>query len=106
MSSKTFPPKDPDAVLDYKFDWAAETNGSGDTDWLDTDNTETITAGYTIEEETGIDVDSDARTDTNTSITIWLSGGTDGNDYDIICHIVTSAGREDDRTITIPVRER
>ena len=26
--------KDPDAVLDYKFDWAALTNGSGSSDWL------------------------------------------------------------------------
>jgi len=32
--------KDPSAVLDYKFDWKALTNGSGDSDWLGT--TETI----------------------------------------------------------------
>ena len=28
--------KDPNAVLDYKFDWKPLTNGSGDSDWLDT----------------------------------------------------------------------
>ena len=27
--------KDPQAVLDYKFDWAALTNGSCASDWLD-----------------------------------------------------------------------
>jgi len=97
--------KDPDAVLDYKFDWAASTNGSGDSDWLDTDNSETI-ASYTITEETGITLDSDSQGDTDTSVTVWLSGGTDGNDYSVACEIVTSAGRTDERTILIQCRER
>ena len=26
--------KDPDAKLDYPFDWRAKTNGHGDSDWL------------------------------------------------------------------------
>ncbi len=97
--------KDPDAVLDYKIDFAALTNGNGDTDWLDTDNTETISS-KTVTVETGITKDSDTLGDTNTSVVIWLSGGTAGNDYSVACEIVTSAGRTDERTITIQVRER
>ena len=95
--------KDPDAVLDYKFDWAALTNGNGNSDWLasgETISTKTVTV------DSGITRDSDALTDTNTSVTIWLSSGTDDVDYEVACKIVTSASRTDERTITIKVRER
>lgn len=95
--------KDPDAVLDYKFDWAALTNGSGDSDWLDSG--ETISS-HTVTVEAGLTKDSDSATDTNTSVTVWLSGGTVDTDYDVSCEIVTSDSRTDERTITIRVRER
>ena len=102
-ASKTFPRKDPDAVLDYKFDWKALTNGSGNSDWLASG--ETIST-YEVTVDTGITKDSAAKADTDTSIVIWLSGGTDEVDYEVTVHIVTSASREDDRTARIPVRER
>jgi hypothetical protein len=95
--------KDPNAVLDYKFDWKAETNGSGDSDWLDSD--ETISS-KTVTVDSGITKDSDAPGDTNTSVVVWLSGGTAGVDYEVACKIVTSASRTDERTIKIQVRER
>ena len=95
--------KDPDAVLDYKFDWAASTNGSGSSDWLASG--ETISS-HTITADSGITVDSSSVTDTNTSVTVWLSGGTVNNDYEITCRVVTSDSRTDDRTITIKVQER
>lgn len=95
--------KDPDAVLDYKFDWKALTNGTGTTDWLQSG--ETI-ASRTIDADSGITVDSSSITDTNTSVTVWLSGGTAGVDYDVRCEIVTSAARTDERTMVIECRER
>ena len=95
--------KDPDAVLDYKFDWRALTNGSGDSDWLGA--AETISS-HIIDADTGITVDSSALSDINTSVTAWLSGGTVGIDYAVRCEIVTSAARTDERTMTIQVRER
>ena len=95
--------KDPDAVLDYKFDWKASTNGTGTSDWLAT--TETITS-HTITAATGITVDSSAITDTSTTVTVWLSGGTAGTDYTVACEIVTSESRTDERTMTIAVRQR
>lgn len=95
--------KDPDAVLDWKFDWAASTNGSGSSDWLSSG--ETIQS-HTIDPDTGITVDSSSQTDTNTSVTVWLSGGTAGTEYLVRCEIVTSASRTDERTIKIKCEER
>ena len=95
--------KDPDAVLDFKFDWKTASNGRGFTDWLDT--TETI-ASIVITATAGITVDSSELADTNTSVIVWLSGGTDGTSYTVACRITTSAGRVDERTITISVAER
>ena len=84
--------KDPDAVLDYGFDWL---------DWLA--NGETIsTSTWTI--PTGLTEDSETETSTTTKV--WLSGGTAGIDYTITNKIVTSAGRTDERSITIMVEER
>jgi hypothetical protein len=97
-------PKDPDAVKDYKFDFAASTNGSGSTDWLDTTNSETISS-HTIDADTGITVDSSSATDSDTSITVWLSGGTDGTVYEVRCEIVTSASRTEEVSVLVRVRE-
>jgi len=95
--------KDPDAVLDYKFDWKALTNGTGTSDWLGT--TETISS-HTIDADTGITVASSALSDGNTSVTVWLSGGTHGYDYAVRCEVVTSGARTDERTMFIQARER
>lgn len=95
--------KDPDAVLDYKFDFAASTNGSGNEDYLasgETISTATVTA------PTGLTVASSAKSDADTSVVAWLSGGTVGVDYDVVCKIVTTASRTDERTIRIRVRQR
>jgi hypothetical protein len=86
--------KDPDAVLDWKFDWS---------DWLA--DGETL-ASHSVTAAEGLTVDSSSLTDTNTSVTAWLSGGTAGKRYAVTCRVVTSASRTDDRTITVYVRER
>jgi len=95
--------KDPDAVLDYKFDWKALTNGTGNSDWLGAG--ETITA-HTIDEDAGITVDSSALDDGNTSVEVWLSGGTAGVEYSVRCEIETSGSRTDERTMKIKCEER
>jgi hypothetical protein len=105
MTASNIFTKDPDAVLDYVFDWAPNTNGTpdGTTDWLssgETISTKTITA------TTGITVDSSTITDTNTSVTVWLSGGAAGQNYTVSCEIVTSANRTDERSIVVQVVER
>jgi len=82
--------KDPDAVLDYSVDWTA---------WLDTDTISS--SGWSSPEGLTV-VDT---TFVATSATVWLSGGTVGHRYRITNHIVTAAGRENDRTISIRVQE-
>lgn len=88
--------KDPNAVLDYGFNWRPDTKP-----WLEAD--ETI-ASYIVTPDTGITVDSDSES--NGVVTVWLSGGTAGENYKVACKITTSAGRTDERTIWIKVVNR
>ena len=83
--------KDPDAVLDYGVDWSK---------WLAAG--ETILS-HTITAETGITKDSDSEADG--AVTIWLSGGTAGERYNVACKIVTLT-RTDERTIIIKCEQR
>ena len=98
----TFPikDKDPSAVLDYLFDFAALTNGNGSNDYLGVG--ETILT-KTIVADAGITVDSSAIVNTSTGVQVWLSGGTDGATYNVTCRITTSGSRTDDRTLKIRV---
>ena len=84
--------KDPSAILDWAFDW---------TDWLAA--AETIT-DHTITADTGLTVDS--STEDAGVVTVWLSGGTAGENYKVACLVETSAGRTDERTIWIKVTNR
>ena len=83
--------KDPDAVLDYVADWSA---------WLGTDTISSVT--WVV--PSGITKESDTNTDT--TATIWLSGGTVGVRYDVICRIATVGGRTDDRTLYYRVKQK
>lgn len=87
--------KDPNAVLDFNWDW---------TEWLAT-NEDVI---QTISIETnGVDLKpSPAPTTDGLIVTAWLSGGVAGTRATARCRITTSAGRTDDRTINITIRER
>ena len=84
--------KDPDAVLDYQLNWSA---------WLEVG--EVITDAV-ITVPTGLTLDSQVVTDT--TVTAWLSGGEINTGYQVNCHIETSEGREDDRSIYLTCRER
>lgn len=86
--------KDPDAVLDYTWDWSA---------WLASG--ETITDATVTPSGTGLTVNGTPTTGAAT-VTAWLTGGTAGTEYLVTCHITTSQGRQDDRTITISVVDR
>jgi len=84
--------KDPSAKLDYTVDWSS---------WLCAG--ETITASdWTVPDgltEASASFDDD-------SATVWLTGGTDDTDYKVVNQITTNAGRIDQRTIVIAVKER
>jgi hypothetical protein len=84
--------KDPDAVLNYLFDWS---------EWLAAG--ETIQS-YVLTVATGLTLDTDSNT--TTTVTAKLSGGTAGESYSVACRISTNASQTDERTITINVAER
>jgi hypothetical protein len=84
--------KDPDSTLDFAFDWSS---------WLATG--ETISS-HTVTVSSGITKGSDSEA--SGKVTVWLSGGTAGTWYTVACKIVTSAGRTDERTMQIQVKNR
>jgi hypothetical protein len=83
---------DPQAKLDYGFDWS---------DWL-RDGEIIITSTWAI--ATGLTKISDSFSTSAT--TIWIKDGVAGESQVITNHITTSAGREDDRSHTLKVKDR
>ena len=85
--------KDPAATLDYYIDWTA---------WIGSDAISTSTWTCT---STGITISTSTNHGTATT-TVWLAGGTDGEVYDVVNHIVTSASRVDERTVQFTMVQR
>lgn len=93
---------DPQARLDFTWDWG---------DWIVTGDP---IASYTLTAETGLAYEDDnlhasPTTDADdAAVTAWVSvdGGAVGDRLGITCHIVTAAGREDDRTKYFLIIER
>lgn len=88
--------KDPEAKLDYSFDW---------TDWLDskakppesiTQHTITVPKGLTLVSSVAV----------GGVVTAWISGGTVGMIYRVECLITTSIGRIDERSLWLVIQER
>lgn len=94
--------KTADEVLDYKFDFAPLTNSRTDAESNYLESGETISS-FTITEETGITIDSSSLADTNTSVLVWVSGGTLNSNYDITCDAVTSNSRTVERAMNIRI---
>ena len=91
--------KDPDAELDFLFDWSS---------WLAVG--ETI-ASHTlaIVGNTGTnDLVLDSSSENSGIVTAWLSGGDPGTVYKLICDITTDIvpARGDQRTMHIRIQER
>ena len=84
--------KDPQAVLDYTFDWA---------DWLPSGDTISSVAW---EVSPGVTIASVSNT--TTTATIWLSGGTEGQKASVRCRITTAAGRVEDATEVLHLRQK
>jgi len=86
--------KDPGDDLDYVFDYS---------DWLAT--SETI-SNYTITVDTGLTYASSDDSESSGLITCWLSGGTAGQDYNVVCSAITNAARTKEWTGIIRVKDR
>lgn len=83
--------KDPDAILDYQINWE---------DWLDGD---TISAS-SWEVDEGLTGTNQSYSDSVT--TIWLSGGTVDIRYTLTNTIETNAGRTEERSFFVDIKER
>lgn len=81
--------KDPDEKLDFEINWV---------DFLGTD---TISGVPVWLVPTGITQSTPAPSNTNTTTTIWLTGGTAGAEYELVNRIVTAGGRTADRSLRI-----
>lgn len=85
---QSWPAKDADAVLDYGYTIPLEAGDS--------------VASYTFEKLSGdVVIDSEGRV--GARVTVWLSGGTDGEINTFRIAWVTTAGREDDDEITLAI---
>lgn len=84
--------KDPSDVLDYAVDWSR---------WL-TDG-DTVTAS-TWDVPAGLTKGADSHA--SGKATVWLSGGTAGQQYVVTNHITTTQGRQADKSLTVNVRNR
>jgi len=89
-----WPDKDPDALLDHEINWAAWLEGDtiAESDWI-------VPSGITKDPDKG-------DTFTDTVAVIWLSGGTEGEKYELTNRITTAAGRIDDRTASVKIRSK
>lgn len=114
---------DPDAILDYPFDWAPNVDKDGKTveSWLvfgDAIATATVVAStidddpspltvgvVSITDGAGLSTRTNGQTRENSAVVAWISGGTLGNTYNCVCHITTTDGREEDQTITLVVQQ-
>ena len=108
------PIKDPSDVLDYKTDFANTTNGGTKADFLTTGEliaavTVAVPAGINVHDGitvyNGVTRAAPAATDTDTTVTFWLSGGAHNINYLVTVTITTTAGRIVERSRLIQVRQ-
>ena len=108
------PPKDPNSVEPYFFVWCAKDGvNTGSTSDKGELQGATISTIVSVAADTGLTVDSSNKNavtingvsyGANTVVTAWLSGGTDGRDYNVLCRITTSDSRTLDKTMIVPVQ--
>jgi len=97
--------KDPDSKLDYVINWLPwltmtdPITGLEVIDTIETDGSEWINVDDT-------DLVSEFEDHTDSTTTIWLSGGTDGTTYYLTNRITTDAGRIQDQTVKLKCKAR
>lgn len=89
MALDRIAPKAVGEELDYVFDWSGELGA------------DTISSSGFIAAD-GLTVESDSNTDT--TATVWLSGGTAGTVYKVVNTIITAAGRTLVKTVELRVK--
>lgn len=83
--------KDPDSTVDFKFDWS-----------------EHFADGDTIQSAEILPIEGLAFenvTISNNMVTFWCSGGVVGQRYLITCRVTTAAGRIEDYSFYLEIRQ-
>ena len=88
--------KDPNADLDYGFDWTA---------WLGAADTITEST-WDVPPASGLTTHSSSISTDGKVTTVWLKSGNAGGVYSATNHIKTAAGREDERSLRVTVVDR
>ena len=87
--------KDPGSSADFKIDWSDLLGQSSPVDTITT-STWTVTNGATV----------DIESNTDSTATAWISGGTDRKYCELTNKVVTTAGRTYERTIAVKIQQR
>jgi hypothetical protein len=94
--------KDPDELLDYGWDWAAENDQRGP--WLSTGDTITDSEWTFTGPDAALTI---ASADHSTTVTrVWLSGGTPGEEYVVSNVAPTAQGRSPKRSFIVRIDDR
>lgn len=91
--------KDPDAVLDFPFDWSAWLTDVGDTYG---------SHSFVVADPAGVATPLVVASSSHVGgvVTAFVSGGTLDQTHALTCRLTTAGGRIDDRTLYIKVRAR
>lgn len=94
MSMKWKTPKDPDEVLDYVVDYSSRMEPG--------DRIASIMEVSVVEGT--VHIDSYGFTDNR--LTVWLSGGSEGESCPILFRITTEGGRLLDQTVVVKIKSK
>lgn len=107
MAFKTLEPKDPNSEgIDYMVDLAALRNGRGTQDYLQDGEfiDENAMQVEAFSDDPSLVIDNFYVTDSNSSITIILSGGTVNTFSSVTARFKTTLGRKVDRSFRIFIK--
>jgi len=108
MAFEELESKDPNSSgKDYVFDFAPLTNGQSGavSDYLQAGELISTIVSVATNDPL-LNIDSSSITDTSTSVTVLLSGGTVNTYADVTVRITTDLARTDDRTFRILIEEK
>lgn len=88
-----WPNKDPDDILDYAIDWTAHLEQG---DAIQSATWSAAPAGLTL----------GTANLAGGKASVWLQGGTSGQEYVVTCRVVTTGGRQMDRSARVMVTPR
>ena len=91
-------PKDPQEVLDYSIDW---NNRISSGDALDSS-----AWAITTDPDSGLTIDSNTFDGAVGTATVWLSGGTLGQEYALTNTVTTSGGRTMEQTVRLKIQAK